>query len=184
MTRKWILVAPVALLLAAVVAPVSSRGSIDGRVGSPRLRVVHPPSGGFTIQVPLSWRFLDASYPSDHSTYMWFDPVNPLRRLIVTQDACAGCVAGVVDFRAMSQRKIKKYLPSVARIWIDGAYRVRFLSYSTDPWNVYPDNGLVAVQPPHHNVLTSRVHLWLPLNQRPLALRMLASFTPVITAAD
>jgi hypothetical protein len=46
----------------------------------------------------------------------------------------------------MPQRKIESHLPPVTRIWVESPYRVRFLSYNTDPWNnVYPDNGLLVV---------------------------------------
>ena len=44
---------------------------------------VSPPGGGYSAQLPRGWRFANASYPSDHSTHLWFDPANALRKMEV-----------------------------------------------------------------------------------------------------
>lgn len=40
------------------------------------------------VLLPSTWRYRDASYPSDHSTDLWYDPSNPLCKLLVTVSGC------------------------------------------------------------------------------------------------
>jgi hypothetical protein len=178
--RRWMRWAPVVAAVAGLAMAPPAGG---GGVAEPPLKQVSPPHGGYRVDIPRTWRFVDASYPSDHSTHIWYDPANPLKRLIVVRSACAGCIAGITDFRRMSEAKIRSHLPGhPLRIWIDGPLRVRFLSYDTDPWNnVYPDNGLFLVG---HDIGSFKslpaiyVHLWLPQRERSTALRILKNFEP------
>jgi hypothetical protein len=153
--------------LAALVAALA--------VAGPPLKTVSRPS--YRVSVPATWRFVDASYPSDHSTHVWYDPANPLRRLIVSQTPCVGCIDGIHDLRKASQKTIRSHLPGTPdRIWVESSTRVRFLSFDTDPWNrVYPDNGLLIVRP-KGPLAETYVHLWLPASQHALALQMLHTF--------
>jgi hypothetical protein len=70
-------------------------GQLGGQMGSllrSRLRLAppqvvgelvtrSPPGGGYTVALPASWQFRNASYPSDHATHLWYDPAHPLEKM-------------------------------------------------------------------------------------------------------
>jgi hypothetical protein len=62
---------------------------------SSELRSVSPPGGAYSVAVPAGWQFLDASFPSDHSVWVWRDSAAPERRVEVYGSGCVGCVTDV-----------------------------------------------------------------------------------------
>ena len=57
--------------------------AIGSTASTPMLKRVSPPRGGYSVELPNTWRFANASYPSDHATHLWFDPRNALRKMLV-----------------------------------------------------------------------------------------------------
>jgi hypothetical protein len=47
---------------------------------------------GYRLILPSGWRWLDASYPSDHFTDLYVDPTDANGRLVVVGSACEHCV--------------------------------------------------------------------------------------------
>ena len=51
-----------------------------------------PPWGGYRVNVPPVWHYVDKTIPSDHITNVWTDPATPGQRLTVVASGCIGCV--------------------------------------------------------------------------------------------
>jgi hypothetical protein len=79
--------APICAVVA--VAAWLTLGAIGGASAGAPLKRDSPPGGGYTVELPPTWRFANASYPSDHATHLWFDPANALRKLLVVVSGCA-----------------------------------------------------------------------------------------------
>jgi hypothetical protein len=146
-----------AVALSAQTAGASSRS----------LKRVSPPGRGYTVELPSTWRFANASYPSDHATHLWFDPQNALRRLLVVLSGCAGCA---------QQEGARAGVPA-------GASGVERLTGSTDAFQDFTDddpwiaNGISIVAREHGEIdgyVT--VEVWLPPDQHALATTILDSF--------
>lgn len=49
------------------------------------------PVHGFTVEIPRGWKHKDETYPSDHSTDVFYDPAHPASKLVLINSGCAGC---------------------------------------------------------------------------------------------
>jgi hypothetical protein len=127
----------------------------------------------YRVLLPSSWRFRDASSPSDHATYLWYDPANPLHKLYVTVSGCVGCVETNLDpHRPNPQGELPQNTQHTH--WL-GPWKLAFSAFTTD--NPYPENGLVIVLNRGGAVAGSEiVQLWLPESQHALATQILNSF--------
>lgn len=134
------------------------------------LKRVSPPGGAYSVELPRTWRFADASYPSDHLTHLWFDPANALRKLLVVVSGCAGCAQA--NGRPNPAAGVPAGATAVVRL-SSSALAFRFFS-DDDPWMA---NGLSLVTRQHGTIDGyASVELWLPAAQHTLATTMLNSF--------
>src|SRR5439155_2670150 len=76
------------LLLALTVLATATAAAAS----PPRLVERASREAAFTVRLPADWRYRDTTYPSDHSTELWIDPHDRLRRLKAEVSACVGCV--------------------------------------------------------------------------------------------
>jgi hypothetical protein len=155
------------IALASLIAATSA----SARPNSPPLKRFSPPHGGYSVLLPSNWLFIDASYPSDHATHLWWAPRNALMKLEVVVSGCVGCAsidnykvpnpAGLVPPGAIGKQRINK--------WED-AYQ----SYGTD--DPYPDNGIVIVTHQGSRITGwARFDLWLPASEHTTASAILNS---------
>ena len=132
-----------------------------------------PPGGAYSIMLPASWQFRDASYPSDHSTHLWYDPTDPLRSLRVVLSGCEGCVRlpGSSDPTPHPELALNPNdgVPTIAHLSPD---EIGFQRFGTD--NPFPDNGIVEVLSNGY----AEVDLWLPPSEHATATSILNSFKP------
>ncbi len=144
----------------ALTAGVASASSVA-------LKRVSPPGGGYSVELPSTWRFANASYPSDHDTHLWFDPVNALRKMLVVLSGCAGCAQ-----QEGARAGVPQYATNVERL---SASEDVFQNFTDDdPWTA---NGISIVtrQNGGFDGYVS-VELWLPPSQHALATTILDSF--------
>ena len=157
------------ICVAALLACGSAASGVAAGAACSPLARVSPPRGGYSVELPRTWRFANASYPSDHATHLWFDPANALRKMLVVLSGCAGC----------AQRNGQ---PDPGAVVPAGATSVRRLSASTvafqdftadDPWVA---NG-VAIVVRQNGAIDGyvTVELWLPARQHALATTILNS---------
>jgi hypothetical protein len=151
----------IAVLAFAAVASASS---------TQPLKRDSPPGGAYTVELPSTWRFANASYPSDHATHLWFDPANALRKMLVVLSGCVGCAQ--TDGR-----------PNPAAGVPQGATNVRRVSPSEDLFEQFTDddpfiaNGLSIVTREDGRIDGYvSVELWLPPSEHSLATTILDSF--------
>jgi hypothetical protein len=135
----------------------------------------HTKYQSYRVLLPPSWRFRDASYPSDHATFLWYDPTNPLRKLLVVVSGCVGCVSTNLDGRhPYPQGELPDEATNTYRI---SPWKLAFSGYTTD--DPYPENGLVVVLAHGGRIVGSAIaRLWLPQREHGLATRILNSFSP------
>ena len=172
--RITVLVVTLCAMAAAAAALVEGRPA-HGASTSPRLVWRTPKNGGYRVLLPSTWRFRDASYPSDHATHLWYDPANALRKLEVVISGCVGCVETNFDphrpnpLAEVPQGATKKH-------WLS-PWKVAFVNYALD--DPYPANGIVVVLNRHGNVAGSAIaQLWLPSSEHATATAVLNSFRP------
>jgi hypothetical protein len=173
--RRWsrlaggLLVGAAALALAVAGLAVAASGPLVTRSSK---------EGGFTVKVPSSWHYKDASYPSDHSTELWTDPADPKSKLEVEVSGCVGCVE-----RQSCVLHNKRCGPFPAGVVPKGTISESMV----DPWSVqfvargagtpYKDRGLVVIRHDGNKISDwAYVQLWLPDSQKQLADAILASF--------
>ena len=60
-----------------------------------------PPWGGYRVNVPPVWRYIDQTIPSDHVTNLWTDPRDPGQRLTVVASGCIGFVMHSLTDRSL-----------------------------------------------------------------------------------
>lgn len=145
-------------------------GAVGGRASTLALKRVAPPGGGYRVELPGTWRFKNESYPSDHATHLWFDPADPLRKMVVVLSGCTGCAETNGG-------------PNPAGGVPQGAINVIRLSGSEDAFqarthgNPWVANGISIVSRYHGRIDGFvRVELWLPPRQHRLATTILNSF--------
>jgi hypothetical protein len=150
--------------------------STGSAAAPPRLHRVYPPRPyrAFSLMVPAGWRFHNASYVSDHMTYLWSGPGDPHARAEVVFSGCSGCVAGT-----------KPRTPNPAGAAPDAVctyrispYVLAFTAPSEKSEPGYVDNGLVIVThyPDGDIAGFLRIDLWLPPSKNKLARAILSSF--------
>jgi hypothetical protein len=165
MSRLIGTVAAVGILACGLVFAVG-----PGLASTSSLRRVAPPGGGYSVELPSTWRFANATYPSDHATHLWFDPVNALRKMLVVLSGCVGCAE-------------KDGAPNPAAGVPQGATGVVRLSATEDGFQIFTNddpwvaNGISIVMR-HDGQIEgyASVELWLPRSQHALATTILNSF--------
>ncbi len=155
-----VLVAAAAIVLPAVAA-----------AGTP-LQRRSPPGHPYSVLLPAGWRFEDATYPSDHSTHLWWLPVNALQKAEVVLSGCIGCITRHDDGRTpYPQGLLPANVISTRRL---GPWKIAYVAYAAD--DPYPDDGVVVVTRHGGRISGSvRLDLWLPPSQHGLATRILNS---------
>ena len=141
-----------------------------GGASTSALKRVSPPGGGYSVKLPGTWRFANASYPSDHVTHLWFDPLNALRKMLVVLSGCVGCAES--HGRANPAAGVPAGAISVVRI---NPSEDAFENFTDDdPWIA---NGISIVTRQHGRIdgFVS-VELWLAPRQHRLATTILNSF--------
>lgn len=130
------------------------------------------PRGFYTVPLPATWRFKDASYPSDHATHLWYDPTNPLKKLEVVVSGCVGCVSRHNYTDPYPQGELPQ---GVTRTYRIAPGKLAFTAYTTD--DPYPENGVVIVTR-HGRAIDGSItlQLWLPPSQHKLATYILDNF--------
>jgi hypothetical protein len=141
-----------------------------GGASSLTLRRVSPPHGGYSVELPATWRFANASYPSDHATHLWFDPANALRKMLVVLSGCAGCAE--TNGASNPAAGVPQGATSVIRL---SSSEDAFRDFSDDdPWTA---NGISIVTRQRGQIDGYvSVELWLPPSQHALATAILNSF--------
>lgn len=131
------------------------------------------PNGAYRMKLPQTWRFRNASYPSDHATHLWYDPNNPLRKMLVTLSGCIGCVT---TNNYTTTPNPRGELPGDASTTYRlSPWKLAFSGFSTD--DPYPLNGFVDVTHTSRGIDGSViVELWLPQSQHLTATAILNSF--------
>jgi hypothetical protein len=161
----------VSLAVAALALPVATA---SGAATSPQLTWRGGHYQGYRLLLPANWRYRNASYPSDHSTYLYWDPANALRKLIVVASGCVGCVSKNLDpNRPDPSGMLPDWASSTYRI---SPWKLAFSGYTND--DPYPANGLIVVNKYQGQVSGSMIaELWLPKSQHSLATTILNSFS-------
>lgn len=132
--------------------------------------------GNASSLVPVGWKYLDETIPSDHNDLIWYDPTNPAARIEFTGSGCAGCVEENVN-ASNPVRNAAVALPADTTTYylynhnLDAGFR------ETDA-DGYAVNGVVAVtgtdaEPGGYVIY----RVALPAGDTPLATRILNSFT-------
>ena len=145
-------------------------GVAAGAASTVALKRVSPPGGGYRVELPSTWRFANASYPSDHATHLWFDPADALRKMLVVLSGCVGCA------ETNGHPNPRAGVPA-------GATNVKRLSASEDAFQNFTDddpwvaNGVSIVIRQNGRIDGyASVELWLPPAQHALATTILNSF--------
>lgn len=156
----------------AVIAVVACGVALaaPGGASAVSLKRVSPPSGGYSVKLPRTWRFANASYPSDHATHLWFDPANALRKMLVVLSGCVGCAE--TDGQPNPAAGVPQSATHVTRL---STSEDAFQDFSDDdPW-VANGISIVSRQDGRIDGYVS-VELWLPPSQHGLATTILNSF--------
>lgn len=82
----------VATLVALAVAAVAAYATYTFVLTDDAQRTRPVCGNGYCIEIPTGWRSRDASYPSGHTTYVYWNPDNALEQLTITGAGCIGCV--------------------------------------------------------------------------------------------
>jgi hypothetical protein len=159
------------LVLSSVLSLAACGGS--GGSNSRALKELSAPGHAWTVTVPGDWRFRDASYPSDHTTWYWYNPNNPFAKLRVVVSACVGCVTKNLDGVTPNPRA---ELPANAIVTASpNRYSVNYRVFDTP----YPDRGLIVVTRDASGITGSMVaDLWLPGKKSAEAKRILSGIRP------
>jgi hypothetical protein len=153
-----------------VLACAGVFGGAAAAVPTVALKRVSPPGGGYGVELPSTWRFANASYPSDHATHLWFDPANALRKMLVVLSGCAGCAQ--TDGQPKPAAGLAQHATDVKRL---SASVDAFQDFTDDdPW-VANGISIVTRQDGRIDGYVS-VELWLPPRQHALATTILNSF--------
>ncbi len=135
-------------------------------------------AAGFVVSVPSSWKYRNASYPSDHTTELWTDPQNAKRKLEVQVSGCVGCVertscvlrnvgCGPYPAQVLPAATIQKRMI--------GRWSVRFIARdSNSPYLIY---GLVTIRHKGSSIEDwAYAEVWVPATDAPVAGAILSSF--------
>src|SRR5437763_13797493 len=111
--------------LRLVVAGVLALGVVSAAAATPGLVLRHPRGAGYQVLLPPSWKFRDASYPSDHTTQLWTSPADRNAKLEVVIAACVGCVTKNFDGKTPAP---EQEAPAHAQITKRSRWEVAFLA--------------------------------------------------------
>lgn len=142
-----------------------------GSGGSAKLKQTSIPSGGWKVGIPASWKFKDASYPSDHSTWFWTDLSDHRSKLRVVLSGCVGCVSKNFDGVTPNPRAD---LPTGAVVTAAPNRYTILYSKASSP---YPDEGKIVVMRQGRQITGSLIaDVWLPKGESAEAAQILDSF--------
>jgi hypothetical protein len=133
-----------------------------------------PGTGDYSVSLPASWLYANATTPSDHQTNTWSNPADPASVLTVVLSGCEGCVKASIDSSAPAPQQ---QVPAGATVTRTVAPWQVFYSRAATP-SGYEDFGTVLVT--HSgNAVTGYVQLDLivPAAQAAAANTILSSFT-------
>jgi hypothetical protein len=154
---------------AVTIAVWSVLGAIGGASAGAPLKRDSPPGGGYTVELPPTWRFANASYPSDHVTHLWFDPANALRKLLVV---LSGCVCAQPNGRPDPAAGVPANALHVVRLSrTEDAFQ---FSTDDDPW--IANGRSIDILRNGRPAGYASVELWLPPGEHALATTILNSF--------
>jgi hypothetical protein len=161
-----------ALVVVTLAAGVAVAGVAIAAGNSAPLTRVSPPNGSYSLLLPSSWRFKDASYPSDHATHLWWLPSNALEKAEIVLSGCIGCITKNDDGHTPYPRgELPGNVISTYRI---SPWKLAYLAYAGD--DPYPDNGVIVITRQDGHITGSfRIDLWLPQSQHHLATEILNS---------
>ncbi|HVA07647.1 MAG TPA: superinfection immunity protein [Acidimicrobiales bacterium] len=156
----------------ALVAPVTLAAS--GNASNNPLVQRTSMRWGYSMLLPASWQFRNASYPSDHSTLIWADPSDAAAKLQIVMSGCYGCSHNLTTGAPQPQ------VGGSVRVTDTYAVSPTQLAFaamsSNDP---YPDNGLVIVNRSGY----TQLDLWLPQIEHHVATLILNSYRTVAVAS-
>jgi hypothetical protein len=157
------------ICVASALAAWVILGHIGGASAGATLKRDSPPRGGYTVELPSTWRFANASYPSDHSTHLWFDPANALRKMLVVLSGCTCAGPNGQPDPAVGIPANPLHVVRLTRT--EDSFQV---FTDDDPWvaNGLSIDTLMNGRPAGY----ASVELWLPPAQHALAVRILNSF--------
>lgn len=165
--RSWTTRTCVAL---GAFACVIAFGGAAGAASTAALRRVSPPGGAYRVELPSTWRFANASYPSDHATHLWFDPANALRKMLVVLSGCAGCAQ--TDGHPNPAAGVPQGATGVRRL---GPSMDAFTDFTDDdPWVAKGVSIVIRQNGRIDGYVT--VEVWLPPAAHALATTILGSF--------
>jgi len=168
---------PAAAALLAVALAVASPPA--GRA-APQTPPLHwTARHGYRLLLPSGWRFLDASYPSDHFTDFYVDPTDPNARLVVVGSPCQHCVTqGLSSKVAFPPGVTGRYRLDRYRVsWsAPGASWKPFFVWGQSPADTYRLDGITWGGPALQFGYI-QVGLWLPASAHATATRILDSVT-------
>lgn len=133
---------------------------------------------GFSVKVPVTWRYRDATYPSDHSTEYWTDPRDAKSRLKVEVSACVGCVEpeSCILRNTGCRPAPEQLLPAnvISKRKLD-RWRITYVARTAG--SPYPVHGLVSIVHAGAEIRGfALAQVWLPPARAATAQRILASF--------
>jgi len=128
---------------------------------------------GYSLLLPASWQFRNASYPSDHSTLIWSDPIDPSQKVEIVFSGCYGCSHNPTT--GAPQPAVGGNLRVTATYSISPTRLAYAAVSANDP---YPDNGLVIVTKDGY----TQINCWLPQSAHHMATLILNSYQAVPTS--
>ncbi|HLK16996.1 MAG TPA: hypothetical protein VKT78_19480 [Fimbriimonadaceae bacterium] len=134
---------------------------------------------GYRLLLPDGWRYLNASYPSDHFTDYYVDPTDANARLVVIGSACEHCATvGLSSEIAFPSGTTGHYRLDRYRVaWsAPGTSWTPFTVWGKAPPDTYSLSG-VTWGGPALGLGYLEVDLWLPVSSHHLATRILNSLT-------
>jgi hypothetical protein len=156
-----------------VLAPAAGAVAGDGLVWRTSREV------GFRVKVPATWRYRDATYPSDHSTEYWTSPKDARSRLKVEVSGCVGCVQpqscvlGGTGCRPAPENILPGGVTSKRKL---DRWRIRYVAKNAS--SPYPVRGLVAIVHAGGDIRGfALAQVWVPQAQARTADAVLSSLT-------
>jgi len=175
--RRWGVPAAIAVLTVGLVQGMPPVLAQRGHAG---VTLVERSSirFGYAVRLPSTWRFENASYPSDHATLFWYNPANALQRMYIIESACWGCAHNLTTGSPEPTAVLADVTSNGGEIlhtYRLGADRLAYEAFVED--DPYDMNGLVIVAPKAASGDSYvDVQLWLPTAQHGLATTILNSF--------
>ena len=150
-----------------------------GATASAKLKRFYGPRHSFSVLLPNNWKFRNASYPSDHSTYFYYDPHDAFAKLEIVGSGCVGCVmkSDIQGTPGYEQPNPSGELPQYATVTSRPNQYVESFNVFDTP---YEDDGMVIVTHSGTNITGSViVQLWLSKKEQTEAAQILSSLEVV-----